>query len=332
MVKETRLRYTLQKRNTRTGKLEWWYRRGKVWKLLSGDPGTDQAASKLYWKLCTGGYSPPKTRTMKSLIAFYRLTPKFLGHKPRTRKSYEYRLRYIEEKNGNVFVARFRREHIIAARDANADRPGAANHLVAVLSALFEHAIDLGWRTDNPARGVESLLGGPGHRPWTEGEIARFRATATERMRTIFELCLGTGQRIGDVLRMTWDDIDDGGINVVQEKTGAELWIPFTPDLVAYLDTLPRGARTTIVANPDGSPVKYSALERWFNAARIAADCEGCVLHGLRKNATIELIETECTDEQIMAITGHKTTAMIRLYGKGARQRKLAKQARARRQ
>ena len=41
MVKETRRRDTVQKRNIRTGKLEWWYRRGKVWKLLPGDPGTD---------------------------------------------------------------------------------------------------------------------------------------------------------------------------------------------------------------------------------------------------------------------------------------------------
>lgn len=329
MVKETRLRYTVRKRNTRTGMLEWWYRRGKVWKLLPGDPGTDQAASTLYWKLRSGGYNPPKARNMTALIASYRLTPKYLGHKPGTRKVYEYRLRYIEEKNGGVSVARFRREHIIAARDANADRPGATNQLLAVLSALMEHAIDLGWRADNPARGVDPLPGGPGHQPWTEEQIKRFRVTAVGPARTAFELCLGTGQRIGDVLRMTWDDIEDGGINLVQEKTGVELWVPFTPDLAAYLDALPRGARTTIITRRDGGKMSYRWMLNLFDQAKQSADVDRH-MHGLRKNATVELIEAGCSEEEIRSITGHQTSEMIRLYGKGARQRTLAKQARAR--
>lgn len=42
----------------------------------------------------------------------------------------------------------------------------------------------------------------------------------------------------------------------------------------------------------------------------------GCSLHGLRKNATIELLEAGCTYEEIKAITGRETMAMIELYGK----------------
>ena len=84
------------------------------------------------------------------------------------------------------------------------------------------------------------------------------------------------------------------------------------------------------MARPDGSPVLYEAHRRWFNAAREAADCHHCTLHGLRKNATIELIEAGCSEEEIMSITGHQSSVMVRLYGKGVRQRKLAKQARER--
>ena len=43
---------------------------------------------------------------------------------------------------------------------------------------------------------------------------------------------------------------------------------------------------------------------------------EAYSLHGLRKNATIELLEAGCTYDEIKAITGHETTAMIELYGK----------------
>ena len=40
-----------------------------------------------------------------------------------------------------------------------------------------------------------------------------------------------TGQRQTDVLRMSPNDIEDGGINVVQQKTGKELWVPLHPGL-----------------------------------------------------------------------------------------------------
>lgn len=40
------------------------------------------------------------------------------------------------------------------------------------------------------------------------------------------ELCVGTGQRIGDVLDMRWSDIQDDGMMVRQSKTGKELWLP----------------------------------------------------------------------------------------------------------
>ena len=330
MVKRTRLPYATPKRNTRTGRLEWWFRRGSTWKLLPGDPGTDPKAAKLYWQRRTGKALAPKAQTIAEVIRSYRLTPKFIALKASTHRVYEYRLRYIEDSSGKVLATRISRADVIAARDANAHRPSAANQMLAVLSALMEHAIDLGWRIDNPAHGVEPLPGGPGHQPWSKGEIARFRATATGPVRTDWELCLGTGQRIGDVLRMRWDDIEGGEIYVVQEKTGAELWIPFTPDLAAHLGTLPRGARTPIVAQPDGSPVRYDTLRRRFKAAREAADCHHCTLHGLRKNATIELIEAGCSEDEIMSITGHQSPAQMRLYGKGARQRKLARQARER--
>ena len=44
-----------------------------------------------------------------------------------------------------------------------------------------------------------------------------------------------TGQRQADVLRMAPCDIEDGGINVTQQKTGKELWVPLHADLSSAL-------------------------------------------------------------------------------------------------
>ena len=52
-----------------------------------------------------------------------------------------------------------------------------------------------------------------------------------------------------------------------------------------------------------------------------------CTFHGLRRNAAKALAEAGCTEKQIMAMTGHQTSAMVMQYIKDANQTILAKSA-----
>jgi integrase len=54
------------------------------------------------------------------------------------------------------------------------------------------------------------------------------------------ELCVGTGQKIGDVLEMHWSNIQGGGIVTHQNKTGKELWVPILRELQAALGAASR--------------------------------------------------------------------------------------------
>ncbi|GLO75191.1 hypothetical protein MACH18_22710 [Phaeobacter italicus] len=49
-------------------------------------------------------------------------------------------------------------------------------------------------------------------------------------------------------------------------------------------------------------------------------------LHGLRYGAAGELAEAGCTDQQIAAITGHKSLSMVQKFSKGASQKRIAKE------
>ena len=52
------------------------------------------------------------------------------------------------------------------------------------------------------------------------------------------------------------------------------------------------------------------------------------MFHGLRKSATKALADAGCSPHEIMAITGHKTLAMVReVLRSKAEQKKLAKAA-----
>ncbi len=326
-MKTTRLPYTATKRIK--GRLVHYYRRGNVWRTLSGDPGTDEHAAREYWEHRTGRGRAKCATSFNALIESYRASARWSELAPRTQRDYERVLLFLKDKAGPDNYLLLERRHVIEIQQAQAQRARFANYICQVLSILGEHAIDIGWRKDNPARGMKKLRGGPGYRAWPPWAITAFRKEASGPVLTAFELCLGTGQRIADVLKMRWDQIEDDEISVKQGKTGTELWIPFTDHLRAYIATVPRGG-LTIVSGGVGRPMSYRAIEHRLRAPREAAGAQAYSFHGLRYNATSELFEAGCTPQEVMAITGHRTLVMVEKYGRGASQRRLARQARGR--
>jgi integrase len=289
-------------------------------------PGTPEFADA-YARLLAGRATVPAGKTFAAVIASYRAGPRFAKLKPRTRADYDKVLTFIADRLGDLDCTRIQRRHVIAYRDQNAGATRFANYLVQVLRIVLEHALDLGLRTDNPARGVALLKSDRAPRqPWPPALIEAFRTKAPAPARLIFELALGTGQRIGDVLRMRWNDLEAGGVNVRQGKTGAALWIPLTPALRATLDTTPKRG-LTIACNPDGRPMAYRTAQAHVMAVRALIGAKAFDLHALRYTAAAELAAAGCSDDLIMAVTGHSTKAMVAQYAGAARQKARATQA-----
>ena len=51
------------------------------------------------------------------------------------------------------------------------------------------------------------------------------------------------------------------------------------------------------------------------------------MLHGLRKCAARKLAEAGCSEQEIMSVTGHRTSAMVAHYTKGANKKRQANAA-----
>ena len=146
-------------------------------------------------------------------------------------------------------------------------------------------------------------------------------------------LALYTGQRESDVLRVRRDAIDKGGIEVLQDKGGANLWIPIHPILQVYLDGLETEVNeveglTIVRAIRTGSPLTLDGFRTNFRKELDKVGLFGLkpplTFHGLRTSATSALIEAGCTEEEARSITGHKTTQMINKYSIGVRQKLMA--------
>ena len=73
------------------------------------------------------------------------------------------------------------------------------------------------------------------------------------RQRLAYALLLHTGQRVGDVARMRRSDIVDGELHVIQEKTGAELYLPIVPDLDRAMKAYPANG-LALIHHPTAGP------------------------------------------------------------------------------
>ena len=187
---------------------------------------------------------------------------------------------------------------------------------------MISFAIPRGWRPNNPCVHVKKLKGGEGYTPWDFGDIDSFKMRARKDLWHAAILALYSGQRLNDVLNMRWDDIANGLIAVVQNKTRKKLWIPMHANLRAALHDIPR-CGVTILTSTKGQPWTLIWTKELNRPEMKLLRKKQLVFHGLRKSAVVFLLEAGCTDAEVSAITG-QSRQMVEHYAKQVNQRKLA--------
>lgn len=317
----------------RTGKLRRYFRKGgKQLGPLDGEPGS-KAFMTAY-----GAYLAEKPKAAKTtlhtdslgklIIDFYgsRL---FTDRKPSTRQLYKYALEPVAKEHGHRSASAMTAEHAEKIINKIGEkRPGMGNLTRAVMRRVMQFAVKTRLRKDNPMLGIEGFKVGE-HHTWNDAELKQFedKWRLGARQRLAYALLLYTGQRVGDVARMGRADVSDGLIHVVQQKTGAELWVPIHPELQRAMKALPAKG-LTLVGDANGRPLKRAALSALMRSAiKQAGLSKRCVSHGLRKAAMRRLAESDATANQIASISGHKTLKEVERYTKAADQKKMARVA-----
>lgn len=273
------------------------------------------------------------SRNFNALIKSYHRSPRYKHLKPRTALDYDKYLEFFRERMGEANPATMKRKDVIRMRDANADKPYFANYSLRVLRVLLEHCVDLGWSNTNPARGVAEIKSEKKERePWPYTLLEAYRASCPlgSRERLLMELCIGTGQRIGDVLEMRWSDIQEGGFVVQQNKTGKELWVPILPELQAALNAASRHSVFILTNERGTNRWSYRGASQAIRKIREAIGAVNYDIHSWRYNAACELVEAGCGDDLVAAVTG-QSPAMVLHYTKKVRQRIRAIQAQKKR-
>ena len=261
------------------------------------------------------------------ITEFYGARP-FQNLKPSSRKTYRRVLEPLASTHGHrtAQINHMQASKLIA--DIGVRKPAMANLTKAVLQNVMKYAVKAGKRSDNPFIGIEPFKTGT-HHTWTEGELEAFetRWPVGTRQRLAYALLLYTGQRVGDVAKMKRADIVSGELHVIQQKTGAELYLPIVPELELAMRAYPAKG-VSLFGREDGRPATARGLSEFMKAAIKEAGLPAkCVPHGLRKAALRRLAEAGCTEKQIAAVSGHKSLREIERYTAAADQRRLAQDA-----
>ena len=265
-------------------------------------------------------------------IEKFQASPLYNERAKTTRVNYRRVLDQLRDGYGTGLLRDLEPRHIRRIRNEIAAKSTTTGSDIAMslISRLWEFAIEqLG--QDNlgadPVRGVKRIHQHE-HEPWPPELIERFLSGAKSSLRWAVKLALYTGQRRSDLVKMKWSQFwrDERGrywIDVRQQKTGAALSIPCHTALRVELENMPRLAETILVGDR-GAPLLADSLSASVRKQLREMGVNGYVIHGLRKNAAVELINAGCRDAEVMAITGHKTAEMVAHYSKKRDQRELA--------
>lgn len=142
-------------------------------------------------------------------------------------------------------VTEVTREHITRFRNEEAKRwaPKTVNHQVKFLRMVFRNARRDAIVGDDPAEFVETVRKGRAvaRRPFTIPELKAALSVANPEWRSMILFGLYTGQRLGDVATLTWQNIDlqQGEIRLVTRKTHKTKVLPIAAPLRRHIEALP---------------------------------------------------------------------------------------------
>ncbi|MBM4294619.1 MAG: site-specific integrase [Deltaproteobacteria bacterium] len=198
--------------------------------------------------------------------------------------------------------------------------PATVNREVACLKAIFNKAIanDKAERSPFQGKKVKMLKeNNERDRLLSPEEYVRLLAHCSPQIRPITKVAYHTGMRQGEILFLTWDQVDlkEGFIHLRPEdtKTEAARDIPLSPELIEMFQSMPRGLPGVRVFPYKGKAFG-STFQRAFETARKKAGIEDFTFHDFRHTAINNWRLAGHDYFRIMAASGHKTMHVFKRY------------------
>ena len=189
----------------------------------------------------------------------------------------------------------------------------------------------------NPVDNLPGKTLAPRKRYVSDAEVTALRTAALQATRNgealvqMIDLALLTGQRIGDLIKLRWQDVTDAGVFIQQSKTGERLLIEWTPALKAAIDACARGDRIGhVLRTQSGHGYRYAGIRSAWVRACERAKIEDLNIHDLRGRAGMDKRDADGL-EAAKDLLGHRNISMTRPTSTARRRGRLSRRVNVRR-
>lgn len=296
-----------------------------------------------------------KKHTLGDLIDLY--IRDYLPQKQKSEKKQNAQLTWWKEQLGQYSLAEVTPALIVEKKNILAKgityrgtqrSPSTVVRYMAALSHVFTIAIrELGWMDDNPMRKISKPKEARGRVRFLEqDELDRLLQVCKESNNPILYpivlLALLTGMRYGEIINLTWQDIDFDNKRIIlhETKNGERRAIPLSDTALELLNGLEgekhsassllfpkmssrQGSKTNTKSSITLQKNEIERIQKVQRPAQIRsaweialkkADITNFRFHDLRHCAASYLLMSGASLAELAEILGHKTLAMVKRY------------------
>lgn len=215
-------------------------------------------------------------------------------------------------------------------------RPGTLQLYTRLVRQVFKQAQAEGLRPDNPAAMLAPLQKeAPVRKAFSVDQVQKLLRQATGDWRSLILLATYTGQRLGDLASLSWENVDlkNRLITLRTIKTGKELHIPIADPLLRHLQQVKPANGTTAPLLPSSHSKGVQKLSAEFSrllvdtgirepakkkngpGSRAAKRSRNpYTFHCFRHTAVSMMKSAGVSESVVMDLIGHESAAVSRGY------------------
>src|SRR5262249_45889420 len=204
---------------------------------------------------------------------------------------------------------------LVTEFQAEPREPATVVRYLTLLKGVFNRGKRLGLLHENPASCIQTPK--PNNvlvRYLTDAQEARLLGALPARFRSVVRTAIHTGLRQGELLRLTWADVDwtVGVLTIHATKAGERRRVPMNS--VVQQDLTNLKVDPTVSSADRIFPHDPRYLRRMFAKTVIAAGLSPFRFHDLRHTFASRLAMNGANDRTLMALGGWKSPRMFDRY------------------
>jgi integrase len=199
-------------------------------------------------------------------------------------------------------------------------KPASVNRILAALKHMINKAVEWEMAPEDvlkSVRRVKQLAENNRRLRFLSGEeMARLIHVCDQHLKPIVITALNTGMRKGEILSLTWEQVDlrHGFILLDVTKNGERREIPINNVLRETLTSLPRHLTSPYVFWQGNEGTRFLDVKKSFASALKRAGIRDFHFHDLRHTFASQLVMAGADLVTVKELLGHKTLAMTMRY------------------